>query len=56
MFVLKMLSDYGMVVFLNTLVQMAAGVPNIICIGQIISKFVINTLLVNYGRLQFRYS
>ena len=30
MFVVKVLSDYGMFVFLDTLVQMAACVPNII--------------------------
>ena len=47
MFVLKMFSDCGMFVFLNTLVQMAACVPNIICIAQITSKFINNTLLVN---------
>ena len=44
MFVLKKFSDCGIFVFLNTLVQMAACVPNIMCIAQITSKF-INTLL-----------
>ena len=47
MFVLKMFSDYGMFVFLNTLVQMAACGPKIICITQIKSKFINNALLVD---------
>ena len=38
MFVVKVLSDYGMFVFLDTLVQMAACVPKVICITQITSK------------------
>ena len=45
MFALKMFSDCEMFVFLNlnTLVQMAACVPNIICIAQITSKFINDT-------------
>ena len=35
---------------------MAACGPNIICITQITFKFINNALLVNYGRLQFRFS
>ena len=35
---------------------MAACVSNIICITQITFKFINNALLVNYGRLQFRFS
>ena len=35
---------------------MAACVPNIICIAQITFIFINNALLVNYGRLHFRFS
>ena len=48
-----MFSDHEMFMFLYALMEMAASVPNIICIAQITCEFVNYTLLVDQGRLFF---
>ena len=53
MHVLEMFSDHRMFVFLYALMEMAASVPNIICIAQITCEFIYCTLLVDEGRLFF---
>ena len=44
-FVLEVFTDHGMLMFLCTLMEVAARVTDIICIAQITCKFVQNTLL-----------
>ena len=53
MHVSEMFSDHRMFMFLYVLMKMAASVPNIICIAQIICEFVYYTLLVDQGSLFF---
>ena len=49
----EMFSNHGMFMFLYALMEMAASVPNIICIAQITCEFVNYTLLVDQGRFFF---
>ena len=49
----EMFSDHRMFMFLYALMEMAASVPNIICIAQITCEFVYYTLLVDQERLFF---
>ena len=53
MHVPEMFPDHGMFMFLYALMEMAASVPNRICIAQITCEFVNYTLLVDQGRLFF---
>ena len=53
MHVPEMFSDHRMFMFLYALMEMAASVPNIICVAQITCEFVYHTLLVDQGRLFF---
>ena len=46
MFVIKVFSDYEMLMFLNTLMEVAARVTDISCVRQIAFKFVDNVRLV----------
>ena len=47
MLVLEVLPDYGMFMFLNTLMEVAACVTNIICTTQITFEFVDYALLIH---------
>jgi len=52
----EMFSDHGMFMFCCTMMEVAASVPNIICITQITCEFIHYTLLVYHGGLSFRDS
>ena len=54
MHVPEMFSDHRMFMFLCALMEMAASVPNIICIAQITCEFVNYTLLVDRKTYQGR--
>ena len=47
----ELFSDHRMFMLLNALMEVAASVPNIICITQITCEFIYYTLLVDQGRL-----
>ena len=49
----EMFSDHRMFMLLSVLMEVAASVPNIICIAQITCEFVYCTLLIDQGRLIF---
>ena len=49
----EMFSDHRMFMLPNALMEVAASVPNIICITQITCEFVYYTLLIDQGRLFF---
>ena len=53
MYVPEMFSDHKMFMFLYALMELAASVPNIICITQIKREFAYYTFLVAQGRLFF---
>ena len=53
MHVPEMFSDHRMFMFLYPLMEMAASVPNIICIAQFTFEFVYYTLLDDQGKLFF---
>jgi len=52
----EMFSDHGMFTIFYAVMEVAASVPNIICMAQIKCEFVYYTLLVYQGRLFFRDS
>ena len=52
----EMFSYHGMFMFFYALMEVAASVPNVICIAQITGEFIFYTLLVYQGRLLFRDS
>ena len=47
----ELFSDHRMFMLLNALMEVAARVPNIICITQITCEFIYYTLLIDQGRL-----
>ena len=49
----EMFSDHRMFMLLNASMEVAASVPNIICITQITCEFVYYTLLIDQGGLFF---
>ena len=49
MLIPEMSSDHGMFMFFYVLIEVAASVPNIVCITQITCEFVYHTLLVYQG-------
>ena len=49
----EMSSDHRMLMLLNALMEVAASVPNIICITQITCEFVYYTLPIDQERLFF---